>query len=171
MLRFLIGQKDLAPVCLSYDTTFDLGEFYLSVLTFRSTEFYEKPILPLMYMIHERKNQEAHNMFFDKLSELVPELCEPGQQRTYMVTDEEAAIVNAIKTYLPHLNRYRCWIHTWRNIKTKLQTLGVRDQRSLDRFRDDFIGLLNLPTLEDYKDKIITLVSEWNLPVRYFFSF
>ena len=35
----LLGREDLPYQCLSYDTTFDMGDFYLSVLTFRQTEF------------------------------------------------------------------------------------------------------------------------------------
>ena len=40
----LLGREDLPYQCLSYDTTFDMGDFYLSVLTFRQTEFEETPV-------------------------------------------------------------------------------------------------------------------------------
>ena len=39
-------------MCLSYDTTFEMGDFYVSVLTYGQNEFEETPVIPLMFMIH-----------------------------------------------------------------------------------------------------------------------
>ena len=40
---------------LSYDTAFQLGDFYVSPLIFRHTVFKERPCIPAMFLIHERK--------------------------------------------------------------------------------------------------------------------
>jgi len=40
---------------LSYDTTFQLGDFYVSVLCFRHTLFKEAPVIPAAFLVHERK--------------------------------------------------------------------------------------------------------------------
>ena len=45
----ILNRKDLKPQCLSYDTTFNLGEFCLSFLSFRETEFEEQPALPVFF--------------------------------------------------------------------------------------------------------------------------
>ena len=44
---------------LSYDTTFNLGDFYVSPLVFRHTLFQEIPCMPVMFLIHERKFTET----------------------------------------------------------------------------------------------------------------
>ena len=40
---------------ISYDTTFQLGDFYLSPLIFRHTLFTQKPCIPALFLLHERK--------------------------------------------------------------------------------------------------------------------
>ena len=49
---------------LSYDTTFKLGDFYVSPLIFRHTLFKETPWIPAMFLIHERKFAETHQEMF-----------------------------------------------------------------------------------------------------------
>jgi len=46
---------DSSSQLLSYDTTFQLGDFYVSPLIVRHTLFREKPCIPAMFLIHERK--------------------------------------------------------------------------------------------------------------------
>ena len=45
---------------LSYDTTFQLGDFYVSPLLFRHTLFKELPCVPAMFLLHERKFADTH---------------------------------------------------------------------------------------------------------------
>jgi len=45
---------------LSYDTTFCLGDYYISVLLLRHTDFNPAPIIALAYLLHERKTTETH---------------------------------------------------------------------------------------------------------------
>ena len=40
---------------LSYDTTFKLDDFYVSPLLFRNILFINSPVMPAIYLIHERK--------------------------------------------------------------------------------------------------------------------
>ena len=41
------------PQLISYDTTFQLGDFYVSILCFRHTLFKECPVIPAAFLIHE----------------------------------------------------------------------------------------------------------------------
>jgi len=50
---------------LSYDTTFQLGDFYVSPLLFRHTLFVESPVVPALFLIHERKFETAHEQLFE----------------------------------------------------------------------------------------------------------
>ena len=52
--RVLIIDSPSAQL-LSYDTTFQLGDFYMSTLAFRHTLFKEAPVIPVCFLIHERK--------------------------------------------------------------------------------------------------------------------
>ena len=48
---------------LSNDTTFQLGDFYLSPLLYRHTLFSNSPTIPALFLIHERKFHSVHEKF------------------------------------------------------------------------------------------------------------
>lgn len=79
------------------------------------------PVIPLMFMIHERRLQSSHDFFFKRVNEILPQLnfSEPA----IIVSDEETGIVNAIKGNFPKMLRFRCWLHAYRDIKQKLKKL------------------------------------------------
>ena len=56
---------------LSYDTTFQLGDFYLSTLTFRHTLFEKGPVVPVAFLLHERKLISCHEELFKVCCRLV----------------------------------------------------------------------------------------------------
>ena len=56
---------------LSYDTTFQLGDFYVSVLCFRHTLFKEAPVIPAAFLVHERKFEEHHKELFSVCTKIV----------------------------------------------------------------------------------------------------
>lgn len=74
MFRSLMKEDQLEPMCLTYNTTFDLGDFHLSVLTLRHTAFKEKPVIPLAFMLHEQRIQVVHEFFFRRLKTELPQL-------------------------------------------------------------------------------------------------
>ena len=45
------ADSDKPTVTMTYDTIFNLGDFYVSVLLFRETDFHPSPIVPLTYVI------------------------------------------------------------------------------------------------------------------------
>ncbi|CAF0978654.1 unnamed protein product [Didymodactylos carnosus] len=53
--------KTASVVPLYYNTTFDIGDYYLLILTYANTLFVEKPIIPLAVLLHETKEQECHD--------------------------------------------------------------------------------------------------------------
>ena len=48
---------------LGYDTTFKLGDIYVSVLVFRHAMFNDSPVIPVAFLIHDRKFQKVHEVF------------------------------------------------------------------------------------------------------------
>jgi len=49
---------------LSYDTTFGLGEYFLSTLTLKNIFLEEKIVFPILFMIHRTKRMARHKEFF-----------------------------------------------------------------------------------------------------------
>src|SRR6218665_625985 len=49
--KTLSASGDLPTQQMSYDTTFKLGDFYLSVLLFRATDFDPQPVIQLAYLM------------------------------------------------------------------------------------------------------------------------
>ena len=63
----LLSSPTDSPAILSYDTTFCLGDFYVSVLIFRMTVFNSAPVIPALFLIHDCKTSITHQEFFPLL--------------------------------------------------------------------------------------------------------
>lgn len=164
----MLKEDNLPNQCLAYDTTYDMGDFYVSIITFRQTEFVSSPVTPLIFLIHERKWEWLHQFLFWRLLQLVPELnSKKVVERTIIVTDEETAIVNAVKKYLPNMPRFRCWIHAWKNIKKKLRDLGISKKENLKEYKGDFIKLLTRDCYQSYNDCLLSMIIKWDNKVKY----
>ena len=110
-------RRTLAPSCnagiptqvLSYDTTFNLGDFYLSVLLYRHIEFTPSPAIPLAYLLHERKRTVTHAHFFSHIRTILPDL--ECAKNVVIITDGETAINTAVSNNFPELQSFLCWNH------------------------------------------------------------
>ena len=69
-LNTVIQLRDV-DLLLSYDTTFNLGEFYVSPLVFKHLIFEANPLAAGLFLFHERKLSKTHEHFFKILSSLV----------------------------------------------------------------------------------------------------
>ena len=94
------------PQLLSYDTTFQLGDFYLSALLFRHTLFSNSPVIPALFLVHERKLEEAHERFMEYLAKLIPTLVS-GKWPVPLVTDEEVGINKVSSGSHTYINNYK----------------------------------------------------------------
>jgi len=68
----LLSSPTDTPAILSYDTTFCLGDFYVSVLLFRMTVFNSAPVIPALLLIHDCKTSITHQEFFPLLVTFFP---------------------------------------------------------------------------------------------------
>ena len=73
LLQELVHSKD-RQLILSYDTTFSLGEFYVSPLLFRNVYFNSNPVMPALFLIHERKLQSTYETLFSFLESRLKKL-------------------------------------------------------------------------------------------------
>ena len=93
-LRAVLSIPGAQPQLLSYDTTYNLGDFYVSPMLFRHVLFEEAPVMPAAFLIHERRTQFAHEILMQFMAAEVPEIA-----GSPLVTDGEENITKAIYTY------------------------------------------------------------------------
>lgn len=97
-LNSLLQAESESPQLLSYDTTFQLGDFYLSSFLFRHTIFTSSPVIPCLFLIHERKFQSCHEELMREIALRVPFLVN-GPDEIPFVTDEESGIYKVSKPF------------------------------------------------------------------------
>ena len=87
---------------LSYDTTFQLGDFYLSPLLFRNTLFQKSPVMPVMFAIHERKLKSTRTEMMKIVAQELPFLASNSTKKLVpLVTDDEKGFLKLLNsTYL-----------------------------------------------------------------------
>ena len=86
VINRLLLLKSGGAQLLSYDTTFKLGNFYVSPLLFRNILFQSNPVMPAMFMIHERKLKTTYDELMTIVAKELPCLVH-GTQSVSMVTD------------------------------------------------------------------------------------
>lgn len=114
---FKESQRGIKPT-LYYDTTFNMGDFYVSTLLYRHTVFVNAPIMPLVMLLHERRTTASHELLFRWMKKLT------GVQDAVFVVDREPAITNAIQNTLPHHTIIYCWNHIIGDVRTWVKGNG-----------------------------------------------
>ena len=76
---------------LSYDTTFQLGDFYVSPLLFRNILISKFPVMPVAFLLHERKLKHSHEEMMKFIATEIPSLVNgrniipiPGKRKLYV---------------------------------------------------------------------------------------
>ena len=152
--RVLYFETDMQ--CLSYDTTFQLGDFYVSALVFRHIIFKECPCMPAIFMIHERKFQKHHEIlftFFKEKSRL-------PKSQIACVTDGEQGIINAM-TCIPTLRDVRCWNHVLNDIQ-RWQTENGFSKEETIAYKDHIRFIFGRDSLEGSMESYETLKVSWD---------
>ena len=93
--------KQIYLQLFSYDTTFKLGDTYVSALLMRHTLFKGAPIVPVCFLLHERKYESAHEELMKYVATKCPTLANSGNEtKIPIVTDEEHTICLSIDKWL-----------------------------------------------------------------------
>ena len=159
---------EMPTVQLTYDTTFCLGDFYLSVLLYRETEFDPSPVIPLAFYVHERKLHGTHDaFFFSYINSVIPEL--DSSTNVFIVTDGEQAIITAVKNNLPNIAFFRCWNHTVQECKRWLRNHGVTTSLELSYYVDSVRELLQCASQQQYGQELLVYTTKWSQPFTQFF--
>ena len=136
---------------ISYDTTFQLGDFYVSPLIFKHTLFEGCPCIPAMFLIHERKFTETHEEMFKECCKRIPSL---KSTKCPLVVDREKAITKAIQQQLPSsiLILY-CWNHIFRDVRSWCSKHGA-PKADISLYLDHLFELFHQPSLSEYNKKL-----------------
>ena len=155
-----------SPQLLTYDTTFQLGDFYISILTFRHTIFKEAPVMPAAFLIHERKFQSSH----EELLTICTKFARSLKTTTHpVVTDEEKVIVNAINNNLPCAPHLQCWNHLLRDVQRWLRGHGATGD-DVSVYLSDLRDLFHQPTEVEYRNVLTKLTQKWSAPLREYYT-
>jgi hypothetical protein len=92
----IIELKSDEPVYLVYDITFNLGDCYVSPIVFKYVLFEESPLVPLAFLIHERKHAKWHQLLFKYLKDKIPRL---DKKKSPFVVDQEPGLQKLHKTF------------------------------------------------------------------------
>jgi hypothetical protein len=141
---------------LSYDTTFQLGNFYLSFALYRATRFKGEPCVPALFLLHERKFASTHMTFFRHLKEVIPRKCRVG-----IVTDRERAITTAISAEVPTLHQVFCWNHIYADVRNWLLKHGAPIS-DISIITSHLRTLFNQPSQQDYEEKLSEMSGVWD---------
>ena len=141
---------------LSYDTTFQLGDFYVSPLLFRNVLFLKFPVMPVAFLVHERKLRCCHEELFRVIAKELPSLVNGSQ----MIPDDEKAF-NTIERYLPKVRRLLCWNHIINGAKLWLRQHGATS-REVPVYVSDIRDLLHQPSASEYVTQLDILQQKWS---------
>ena len=90
------------PTMLHYDTVFNVGDYYVSTLTFRHSLFVNDPIIPCGFLIHSRRYHSDHKEFMVAVREIVRPLY---IKKVNLVSDREFKLDDI----LPVGTHLYCW--------------------------------------------------------------
>ena len=123
MFEALDGKSGIYLGC---DTTFNLGDFYVTVISCQHVMFTNsvskvkgkptpEPSIPLIFMLHERKFTSTHERLWSIINKHIPQI---KALNIPVVCDREKAILNAIEKETSGQNPLlACWNHIKQDVK------------------------------------------------------
>ncbi|CAC5363339.1 unnamed protein product [Mytilus coruscus] len=160
-----VNTTDDIPFVFFYDTTFKLGDFYVSPLVFRNIIFEDEPIMPVAFLIHGRKKETVHSIFFDFVASLFPKL---NKKAIPFVTDREPGLVNAIMKNFSNCDVVMCWNHLINDFKFNSQKMGAASD-NIAVYVSNVRELLRSSSEQGYEERKKLLVSKWSQGVYSYF--
>lgn len=156
----IIMVKSQHSVLLSYDTTFKLGDFYLSPILFKHVLFVDAPVMPAAFLVHERKFQGVHEEFMSFISVMIPSLSKL-KEPVPIVTDNEVGICQAIDKCLPGVHRLQCWNHLINSVKMWLCSHGAKPVE-IPIYISHLRQLFHQETEDMYLQKLEEYCADWS---------
>ena len=152
-----------------YDTTFEFGNQYASIYSYRhpflqrvnqnTASRSDKPIVPVFFMLHQKKFQQSHEFMFRTAQEAFDKKYSHAKKtfantRKVLISDKEFDG----EKLLGNCKTIHCWNHLKKNISSEAKyKKHVRD-KELSKIENDFRNILQTTTEAEYttvRDKIL----------------
>jgi len=148
----------MPELVLHYDTTFNIGDFYMSILVYKHPAFEKGPVIPLACMLHHSKKSDVHKLFFEnfKTKCKATEIC--GLK---FVTDREAGITKALQSSLPNVKLYYCWNHILRDVEYWVKKKKHAERSDEDIYKNNIWDLLDSDSEEHFFLKYEQMSDTW----------
>lgn len=167
IVNFCCNDVDGHRSLLYVDITFQLGPFFVMMLTYKNTTLYTKrdpatcPLMVGPMMLCMLKDKGTYLTLFQKLTAQVPGLKKYLQGYS---SDSESALRQALAQEFEKSLSFLCKLHAQKNIEEKCRKL--RFSKSLtDIIINDIFGsggLVMADSVEDYRDHLDALTSKWD---------
>ena len=171
MVRFLTKNHHFGV--LTADTTYNLGDFYVTPLTYPHLMLQDVKtgMAPLMLgpaLIHQRVDFTAFNYFASTLVGCRREL----RKILSFGSDGDKALVEAFTHNFPNAIQLRCFIHFKNNVQEKLKEYGFAASVTSEFIADIFgkrvgntfyAGLVDSASLSEFDERFECLKSVWDL--------
>ena len=170
MERFLTFNQRFSV--LTVDTTFKLGQFYVTPMTYQHLMLEDiktktHPIMLGPLLIHQKVDFPAYNYFSSTLISLNKEL----KRVLAFGTDGDKAIIEALAHNFPYAIQLRCFLHFKKNIERKLLELGLPSSISHEFLNDIFgsrcgntyqEGLVDSASKQEFDERLEALKQVWD---------
>ena len=170
LVRFCTNHRRFSP--LSIDTTFNLGEFYVTPVSYyhlmlEDARTRKHPVIVGPMLVHQRMQFSTFNYF---ASTLVSS-SKPLKNVLAFGTDGDKNLVEALAHNFPNAIQLRCFIHFKKNIQERLRDLGIPTTVACAFLNDIFgssvggsrlEGLVDVSSMEDFDRKLESLEEVWN---------
>ena len=178
LVRFCTDNRRFAP--LSVDTTFNLGEFYVTPISFyhlmlEDVRTGKHPVLVGPMLVHQSMHFSTFNYFTSTLVSFNKAL----RNVLAVGTDGDKNLTEALGHNFPRAIQLRCFVHFKKNVQEKLRDLGIPCSVAKEFLNDIFgsnvgscrlEGLVDVSSLEDFEVKLANLEDSWNARERPFSS-
>lgn len=170
VVRFCTNEREYSV--FGIDPTFDLGEFSVTVCTYRhllltSRRSKQPPVMIGPIMIHQHKRKQDYHFLAASLVGL-----HSGLQKIQAIgTDGEMAIADGVQVQFNESKHVLCFLHVKNNLKRKLQEMGITSE-AIRQFLDDVFGhqegsckvagLVDCDTPEEFDGLLEGLQFSWN---------
>ncbi|KAK2723368.1 hypothetical protein QYM36_001884 [Artemia franciscana] len=169
ILEVIYFVKHGIPIVFYYDTKYNIGNYWVSALTFRHPDFDHKgttPIIPIAFLLHTNRSADSHEELFMVLMKKAPSINSP---QNAFVSDREKGIEAARNKIFPLIQPAHCWLHYRINDKHALQKKGA-PKGDIKVVQDDILQLLRSKNIDEYNQIRTERLVKWSIPALNYFQ-
>ena len=166
--KFCTDDKNMSV--LGIDTTFNIGEYYVTITTYRHLMMENthgvEPVMIGPILVHQRKTFDS----YFKLPSSMLQDCPGLKNLSVFGTDGDVNLANSFEVCYPQSYHLLCDIHMVDNLERKLQKLSIRGNAAKQYIRDIFgevhgqrksKGLIDCLSHDILEEKMNELKDEW----------